>query len=163
QEDVFRILAEGIYTTAMPSFRRFTDAQLNGLVDYVRLLSIRGETEILLESFYDPSEGFNFDNVRENYVDVVKKWPASSDHYIAVDGPIPEATPARIAHGRALFTTTGQDGGANCVSCHGTSGRGDGISIWKPGKVNEELTEDEWGNPIQPRDFTRGVFRFGRR
>jgi mono/diheme cytochrome c family protein len=162
-EDVFRILAEGIYTTAMPSFRRFTDAQLHGLVDYVRLLSIRGETEILLASFYDPAEGLHFDNVRENYVDVVGRWRGSAEQLITFDGPIPDATPERVAHGRALFTTPGEKGGANCVSCHGTSGRGDGPSVWEPGKVGIEYTKDDWGNQIQPRDFTRGVFRFGRR
>ena len=42
-------------------------------------------------------------------------------------------------------------------------GRGDGVSIWKPGKEGVELADDEWGHPIQPRDLTRGVFRFGRR
>jgi mono/diheme cytochrome c family protein len=162
-EDVFRILTDGIYTTAMPSFRRFTDAQLHGLVDYVRLLSIRGETEILLAAFFSPDEGFTFDGVKENYVDVVSKWRAAPEQLIAFEGPIPQATPERIAHGRALFTTPGEKGGANCVSCHGTSGRGDGPSVWEPGKVGVEFTKDDWGNEIQPRDFTRGVFRFGRR
>jgi len=162
-EDVFRILAEGVYTTAMPSFRRFTDSQLHGLVDYVRMLSIRGETEILLASFYDPAEGLHFDNVRENYVDVVGRWRGAPEQLITLVGPIPQPTPERVAHGRALFTTPGEKGGANCVSCHGTSGRGDGPSVWEPGKVGIEYTKDDWGNPIQPRDFTRGVFRFGRR
>lgn len=162
-EDVFRVLSDGIYTTAMPSFRRFSDAQLHGLVDYVRLLSIRGETEILLATFYSPDEGFTFDNVKENYSDVVAKWREASEQFIAFEGPIPEVTSQRIAHGRALFTTPGEKGGANCVSCHGTSGRGDGPSVWEPGKVGVEFTKDDWGNQIQPRDFTRGVFRFGRR
>ena len=162
-QDIFRILAEGIYTTAMPSFRRFSDAQLHGLVDYVRLLSIRGETEILLATFYSPDEGFTFDNVKENYVDVVAKWRAAPEQFISFDGPIPAVTPERVAHGKALFTTPGEKGGANCVSCHGTSGRGDGPSVWEPGKVGVEFTKDDWGNQIQPRDFTRGVFRFGRR
>lgn len=147
----------------MPSFRRFSDAQLHGLVDYVRLLSIRGETEILLATFYSPDEGFTFDNVKENYSDVVAKWREASEQFIAFEGPIPEVTSQRIAHGRALFTTPGEKGGANCVSCHGTSGRGDGPSVWEPGKVGVEFTKDDWGNQIQPRDFTRGVFRFGRR
>ncbi len=31
--------------TAMPSFRRFSKAQLYGLADYVRLLSLRGMVE----------------------------------------------------------------------------------------------------------------------
>src|SRR4030095_11164695 len=74
-EDLFRTLAEGVYTTAMPSFRRFSDAQLHGLVDYVRLLAIRGETEGRLEAFYSRDEGgVNFDNAKENYADVVEKW-----------------------------------------------------------------------------------------
>jgi mono/diheme cytochrome c family protein len=162
-EDLFRIVAEGVYTTAMPSFRRFTDAQLHGVVDYVRLLAIRGETEILLASFYDPAEGFHLDNVRENYVDVVGRWREAPEKLITYDGPVPTATPERIAHGRALFTTPGEKGGANCVSCHGASGRGDGPSVWEPGKVGIEYTKDDWGNEIVPRDFTRGVFRFGRR
>jgi mono/diheme cytochrome c family protein len=157
-EDVFRVLAEGIYTTAMPSFRRFTDAQLHGLVDYVRLLSIRGETEILLESFYSPDEGgLNFDNVKENYSDVVEKWRTASEKVIEI-AEVPQPTSARIEHGRTLFMTPGEKGGANCVSCHGTSGRGDGPSVNDPTKVI-----DDWGNPILPRDLTRGVYRFGRR
>ncbi|HEX6882907.1 MAG TPA: cytochrome c [Planctomycetota bacterium] len=157
-EDLFRILAEGIYTTAMPSFRRFSDAQLHGLVDYVRLLAIRGETEILLASFYEPDEGLNFANVQENYLDVVSKWRAAPEQLIAFEGPVPESTPERIAHGRALFTTPGDKGGANCVSCHGEGGRGDGPSVNDP-----KQSTDDWGRPIAPRDLTRGVYRFGRR
>ncbi len=162
-EDLFRILTEGIYTTAMPSFRRFTDAQLHGLVDYVRLLAIRGETEGLLTSFYAADEGLNFDNVRENYELVVERWREATDFFITFEGEVPEATPERIAHGRALFTTPGEKGGANCVSCHGPDGRGGGVSAWEPGKEGKEYAKDEWGNEIQPRDLTRGVFRFGRR
>jgi mono/diheme cytochrome c family protein len=157
-EDLFRILAEGIYTTAMPSFRRFSDAQLHGLVDYVRLLAVRGETEILLASFYDPEEGLTFENIQENYVDVMAKWRGASEQLIALEGTVPEATPERIEHGRALFMTPGEKGGANCVSCHGEGGRGDGPSLSDPTK-----SIDDWGNPILPRDLTRGVFRFGRR
>jgi mono/diheme cytochrome c family protein len=157
-EDLFRILAEGIYTTAMPSFRRLTDAQLHGLVDYVRLLAIRGETEILLASFYEPEEGLNFANVQENYLDVVAKWRGAGQQLIALAGEVPRPTPERIEHGRTLFMTPGERGGANCVSCHGESGRGDGPSVNDPTK-----SIDDWGNPIKPRDLTNGVFRFGRR
>jgi mono/diheme cytochrome c family protein len=162
-EDLFRTLVEGVYTTAMPSFRRFTDAQLHGLVDYVRLLAIRGETEILLASFYSPDDGLNFANVEENFTDVVARWRAAGENLIAFEGKVPEVTEERIAHGRALFTTPGEKGGANCVSCHGPTGRGDGPSVWEPGKEGKEYAKDDWGHPIQPRDLSRGVFRFGRR
>ena len=161
-EDLFRILSEGVYTTSMPSFRRFPDSMLHGLADYVRLLSIRGETEILVESFYDPEDGINFENVRENYQDVVERWLESDEKLIAFDGEVPRPTPERIAHGRWLFMTPTA---ANCIKCHGPEGRGDGESTWV---VDEETGEkslalDEWDNEIQPRDLTTGVFRFGRR
>ena len=164
-DDLFRILAEGIYTTAMPSFRRFSDAQLHGLVDYVRLLAIRGETELLLMGDFDPDEGIHFDNVRENYELVVGRWREAEEKLITYEGEIPEATPERIEHGRWLFMTAGEKGGANCASCHGASGRGDGASAFEPDPTTGKLVpvKDDWGNPIQVRDLTRGVFRFGRR
>jgi mono/diheme cytochrome c family protein len=161
-EDVFRILAEGIYTTAMPSFRRFSDAQLHGLADYVRLLAIRGETEILMTSFYTADEGLHFGFVQESYTDVVGNWRTAAEKLIEV-AEVPEVTAERIEHGRTLFMTPGEKGGANCVSCHGPDGRGGGVSAWEPGKEGLEYVKDDWGNEIQPRDLTRGVFRFGRR
>lgn len=161
-EDLFRILTDGVYTTAMPSFRRFSDAQLHGLVDYVRLLAIRGETEGLLATFYTADEGLHFDNVKENYTDVIDKWRTAPEKLIEVE-EVPEVTAERIEHGRTLFMTPGEKGGANCVSCHGPDGRGGGVSAWEPGKEGLEYVKDDWGNEIQPRDLTRGVFRFGRR
>ncbi len=163
-EDLFRVLAEGVYTTAMPSFRRFSDAQLHGLVDYVQLLSVRGETELLMIGFYEPDEGITFDNVRENYELVVDRWREAQDKLITYEGEVPETTRERIEHGRWLFMTTGEKGGANCVSCHGANGRGDGVSAFeRDAQGNLVRVKDDWGNEIKVRDLTRGVFRFGRR
>lgn len=153
--DLLRILEEGIYTTAMPSFRRFTDAQLHGLADYVTLLAVRGETEILMVTDFDPDEGIHFDNLKENYELVMDRWREAGEELIFYEGEVPEATPERIAHGQALFQS---ETGANCVKCHGSEGRGDGPSVSEP-----ENSVDDWGNAIAPRDLTRGVFRFGRR
>ncbi|HED67052.1 MAG TPA: cytochrome c [Planctomycetes bacterium] len=155
-QDLMRVLEEGIYTTAMPSFRRFSDAQLSGLADYVRLLSIRGETEILMEADYDPDEGIHFDNLRENYELVVDRWRQAPEELIVYEGEVPHATPERIARGRDLYM---RDNAANCVKCHGMTGRGDGESV----KNDPESSTDDWGNKIVPRDLTTGVFRFGRR
>jgi mono/diheme cytochrome c family protein len=155
-EDLFRVLSEGIYTTAMPSFRRFTDAQLWGLADYVKLLSIRGETEILMISDYDSAEGIQPETLLENYRLVVERWRNAQNDFVAYEGEIPESTPERIARGRDLYMDAN---GANCVKCHGATGRGDGESV----KNNPEDATDEWGDPILPRDLTRGLFRFGRR
>jgi mono/diheme cytochrome c family protein len=48
-EDLMRILNEGIHGTAMPSFRVAIDeAEKQALIDYVKYLSLRGEVEIAL-------------------------------------------------------------------------------------------------------------------
>jgi mono/diheme cytochrome c family protein len=161
---LLRVLKEGIYTTAMPSFRRFSEAQLNGLADYVRLLAVRGETEILILSDYgaDPGLGISLERVLDNYRLVWERWQASNDKRIAVEGQVPASTPEAIARGRDLFLNAK---GANCIKCHGPEGRGDGESAWEIDSASglRRLALDEWGHEIQPRDLTRGVFRLGRR
>lgn len=57
-----------------------------------------------------------------------------------------------------------------CYTCHGITGRGDGSSqdqYWaKPGSDEKYAVKglhDSWGNPIPPRDLTKGQYRGGRR
>ena len=154
-QDLFNILTEGVYTTAMPSFRRFSDARLHALVDYVRLLAVRGETEVLMIRDFANDEAVLFDRLKENYQLVVDRWREAGEKLIAFEGEVPRSTPERVAAGRQLYMS---ETGANCVKCHGDGGRGDGPSVNEP-----ENSVDDWGNQISPRDLTRGVFRFGRR
>lgn len=58
----------------------------------------------------------------------------------------------------------------NCTNCHGPLGRGDGAQTEEFQKIpnsTEVYPEpglfDDWGNPISPRDLTRGIYRGGRR
>ena len=155
-KDLMRILTEGVYTTAMPSFRRFSDAQISGLADYVRLLAMRGEVERLMISDYDPDEGIHFENLQENYEFVVERWMGTEEELIVFDGEVPRSTPERVARGRELYLS---DKAANCVKCHGDRGLGDGESV----KNNPEDAIDDWGNEIKPRNLTSNVYRFGRR
>ena len=159
-DDLMRILTEGIYTTAMPSFARFPMSMRSGLADYVRLLAIRGETEILTAGEFDGYEGFKLGVLLDNYELTVDRWRGAGEKLIAFEGEIPHSTPERVDHGRALFMS---ETGANCVKCHGVQGRGNGVSAWEVGKVDEEYAKDDWKNEIQPRDLTRGIYRFGRR
>ena len=161
--DLYRVLEEGIYTTAMPSFRRFSDAQLHGLVDYVRLLSIRGRVELLSALDYDVDEGgIPLESVIEYYDDEWGAWQEAPDNVVVYDGAVPRATPEMLKRGRELYFDAAT---ANCVSCHGIDFRGNGPSAEEADPDTGELVpiKDEWGYDIAPRDLTRGVFRFGRR
>ncbi|MDP1798431.1 MAG: c-type cytochrome [Planctomycetaceae bacterium] len=59
---------------------------------------------------------------------------------------------------------------AKCYTCHGAKGRGNGPAIedfWKKPGSNDTYARrglhDTWGNPLPPRDLTRGQYRGGRR
>jgi mono/diheme cytochrome c family protein len=161
--DLHRVLAEGIYTSAMPSFRRFSEAQLHGLVDYVRLLSIRGRVEELVALDYDPEEGgIKQESVFEAYDGEWQEWLAAPEHVIKYDGEVPKPTPELIARGKELFFDANT---ANCASCHGTDLRGNGPSTKKQDPETGAMVQitDDWGNDIYPRDLKRNVYRFGRR
>jgi len=160
--DLYGVLENGVNGTAMLSFKRFSATQLEGLVDYVRLLSIRGETERNLAR-EDAEEGFKIEAVQEAYLDVWSKWDKSAEFVIAYDGEIPEATPEVIEHGRVLYNDAT---GANCVSCHGVGGLGDGPSAKEPDPNGGPVPiskKDDWGNPLGPRDLTQGIYRGGDR
>lgn len=61
--------------------------------------------------------------------------------------PPPAFDAATVAKGKELYTTMG------CNTCHGKAGRGDG-------KKPEEMLDD-WGHPLNPRDFALGLYKGG--
>ncbi|MCY2964178.1 MAG: cytochrome c [Planctomycetota bacterium] len=73
---------------------------------------------------------------------------------------------ASIARGRELFLSKD----VKCSDCHGPAGRGDGPMTEQFIKITDSDRSydtpgfrDFWGQPIVPRNLTRGVYRFGRR
>jgi mono/diheme cytochrome c family protein len=163
RKDLHRILAQGVTGTAMPSFRRFTDTQLHGLVDYVRLLAMRGMVERDLAVTYDMDEVLPAEYVLESYQSVFDKWFTDESKVVVFDGEVPAPTEASIARGKQLF----EDASAgNCFSCHGVQGRGDGPAVFVTDPETMELRvdkKDDWGHDILPRNITQGLFRGGRR
>jgi mono/diheme cytochrome c family protein len=129
--DLLRILRNGIAGTSMPSFALLSDPQIDALAEYVKYLSIRGETELALMRAYfeldDEAQGVLPETkeflVDETLVPIAEKWKAASDAQIAVpDMPADIDMVASIAKGRELF----YGDKANCVKCHGVTGLGDG-------------------------------------
>lgn len=71
-----------------------------------------------------------------------------------------------LKRGRELF----MGAKAKCATCHGPRGQGNGSQTEDFQKIpgTEKYFEvvglhDNWGNPIQPRNLTRGIYRGGRR
>ncbi len=99
---------------------------------------------------------------------LVKKWnDAQAEAAVIVpDVPRVESTPESVARGRALYV----GGKAKCVNCHGPGGKGDGQQtrdfqlVKGTTKTHPEPgLYDDWGNQIQPRNLTLGLYRGGRR
>jgi mono/diheme cytochrome c family protein len=162
REDLLRTLEQGVPGTSMPNFQRLSSTEREGLVDYVRLLSIRGEVERALVARWKEEDELTADSPSEELAIVWDRWKRAPEKLVAFDGAIPPSTPERIARGEALFHDPLK---GNCASCHGASGLGDGAAAYKVdvhGK-REPAYVDAWGQPIAPRNLRDGLFRGGSR
>jgi mono/diheme cytochrome c family protein len=180
--DLGHTLRRGIPGTAMPSFVQLADQDIDALVEYVKYLSIRGETELyLLGLVVDQGQRLplDLDEVKEDGVKPVDDaWqaPLRNPSLVVEPPPPPAGTPeerlAAIARGRQIFLSKE----AQCVKCHGQEGRGDGeqkdlYDDWnKPKKGKTPGQTEELARlftlpltPIRPRNFTEGIFHGGSR
>lgn len=182
REDLRRTLLRGVPGTAMPSFAQLPPEQSEALIEYVKYLSIRGETELYLlqlvvdEQSYLPPDMLA---VREDgLLPAAESWfmPEERAAAMVVVPPSrppadrPEVLAASIAKGRELYLA--QD--SQCVKCHGPTGDGNGeerelYDDWnkrKKGVTPEQTAElaRQFKLPLQrlrPRDFREGVFHGG--
>jgi mono/diheme cytochrome c family protein len=129
--DLVRVLHEGLAGSSMPSFALLSPVQIEALVEYVKYLSIRGETELALMRYYfelDEEDEGKLPETREFLVEeilepIAEKWASAGDQEIEVpEMPEDLDMAASIAKGRELF----YGDKANCVKCHGVTALGDG-------------------------------------
>jgi len=168
-EDLKRVLVQGVPGTAMPSFRLLPEDELEALVEYVKYLSLRGEVETHLFLMADDDE---LPTDRETLVSeaiepYVNFWNDAEKQIIAPPAP-PELNEqqllASIEQGRQLYHHIK----AQCAQCHGPTALGD----------DPELRFDDWNkekNPREPglwllprqrlqaRNLRLGIYRGGRR
>jgi mono/diheme cytochrome c family protein len=118
REDLFRVIDQGVYGTAMPSFRRFSMAERWGLVDYVRMLAIRGEVEhnLALACAEDP---LSAEAPAETFKEVWDKWQEAKSKVVVFEGGRSSAD-AGDAEARRRALPRREEG--NCASCHGDRG-----------------------------------------
>ena len=155
REDLRQILHEGVPRTAMPSFARFSRGEIEGLIDYVRLLAIRGEVESLMVNDIVNSDygDLPYGSAVENYELVWNRWlsgPGTYKYYEGGEVPRPgQITAESIARGDELFHSEI----AACSTCHGDMARGDGTSSREDIEVDGTLVSrkrlDEWGTALE--------------
>jgi mono/diheme cytochrome c family protein len=175
-QDLRRIIHEGIPGTAMPSFALLPPDEIAALVEYVKYLSIRGEMETALVNFvFD--EGFEPDDpldptadpelkellVNDLLAGVMERWQEIDDQVILPESdaiPPAERTPDEIAEsaakGRELFFSATK---GNCVKCHGPTALGDGeqtdFDEWN--KANKQFIDDTRALVEQTQDIKQGL------
>lgn len=160
-DDLIRIVRNGIPGSAMPAFKTLPDEEVAALVDYVKYLSLRGEYErrllaelpnldgdplLDLEQLrdrHDPAARESISNQLRILVgeylleEVLERWLDREDSITEVPDPplemLADSQPPEsiVAAGRQLFF-----GKANCVQCHGATGLGDG----------QTQNYDDWAN-----------------
>ena len=103
REDLLRTVTNGVTGTSMPSFRRLEKRDLEAVVDYVLVLTHRGELERMLAA-QAASEGEltneDADSFAENIVD---QWRAAADQELEPATKMPPFTPESVALGAEAF------------------------------------------------------------
>lgn len=137
QDDLVQTIRRGRRIGEMPANPQLTDAEVLALADYVRELNRRGWLQRLTMEFGDDEdmEPEDFEEIAEARVTPGK--------VLTIPWPAVDFRP-NLGVGRELYEI-------GCASCHGQTGRGDGLD--KP--------LDDLGKPIAVRDLTSGRFQGG--
>jgi mono/diheme cytochrome c family protein len=167
-DDLKRILKDGIPGTAMPSFVLLPDDEIDALVEYVKYLSVRGETEIrLIEYVADegempeggiaqiaggvplqrdeegvPEEEPEYENI---VASILYKWDSAPTQIVQPVVPgVPINTQSSGDNSQALAESIERgrklfySAETKCASCHGDAALGDG----------ETTNFDDWTKAI---------------
>jgi len=137
-DDLERFIRSGSRASLMPAHPQLSREQLKALAAYVKEFRRLGVITEIEESFIDEGEDYTLEDLQE----------------IADERMIPALALVVPAH-RPGYKTNRSRGAelyaANCASCHGPTGHGDGT---------EELKDDS-GRYIRARDLARGEYRGG--
>ena len=139
-EDLQYLIKNGIPGTAMPAFEQFTEAERQAIANHVRLLTWAGAFARRLKRDEDDGD-VNIPDIIKAIEKQVKPGPRKE-----IPADFPAADAQSLARGQKIF-------GANCATCHGPMGAGDGPQV--KGMKNDN------GQSTAPRDLARGVYKGG--
>ncbi len=147
RDDLDHTISCGLTGSAMPGFPLMPSQERRDVVEFVLHLVTYGLARNEVEYLMD-EEGVSLDAIRsENLAEIQEEMWAKVATTTTIPVPTaPPSTPELIARGKEIFD-------AQCIHCHGATGRGDGSSSY--------ALRDWKDAEIRPRDFTTGVFRAG--
>jgi cytochrome c len=139
-QDLMRTLERGMPGSAMFPFGHLSESDRQELVAQVRLRVRQGIEDRLRREAAEIGEKVD----PAELADTLKRL-AEPGLRIEIPRDLPPQGAESVSRGLAIYLK-------RCASCHGETGKGDGVQEQK----------DEAGMPIRPRDFTRGIFKGGR-
>jgi mono/diheme cytochrome c family protein len=149
RDDLVRTVRNGIRGTSMPGFSLLQEQDIQSVVDYVVMLSRRGEFEQLLIDLVETEEAVDPELVKEEVLEtVLRRWSSAADDEVVPLKPIPKFTSEHVERGKRAFLTKG------CSKCHGEDGRGQTV---------DNRGNDVWGQPTRAADLTSGMLHGGTR
>lgn len=149
REDLVRTVRQGIRGTSMPGFSLLHDQDVQAVVDYVILLSRRGELEQQLIELADAEGSVEDDVVKSEIVPfVLNRWNDAIAMEISPLTPQPRFTSENVELGKKAFLSKG------CSKCHGEDGRG---------QTMDNRGADIWGFQTRAADLTSGMLHGGNR
>jgi mono/diheme cytochrome c family protein len=150
RSDLIRTVKLGVPGTSMPSFAILSEAELSAVVDYVLVLTHRGELEFQIALEAEGEEELDPDAVAGLASEIVTDWNTAESTAVNPETPKPEFTTEHVTRGKQAFLTKG------CSKCHGEDGRG------QTRDNLESKLVDVWGHPTRAADLTSGMLHGGR-
>ena len=153
REDLLRTVRDGIHAVGMPDSASLTTDQQEAVVDYVILLSHRGELEWMVAETvaleFEETEPVEWAVFEDALQQIHQSWLQANEQVVM---PLTTETPftaASVRTGKEAFISAG------CWKCHGEDGKGQGEwltdAFWAeqdalPEAERVSVNYDAWGN-----------------
>lgn len=151
REDLVRTVTVGVPGTSMPKFELLPKKEIDAVIEYVLMLTHRGELEFQLAAETGAAEEFDAELVPDLVTGIKEMWGEAASLVVTPMTPEPIFTEEHVRAGKEAFLTRG------CSKCHGEDGRGQTVD-----NLRGDL-KDTWGHVTRAADLTSGMLHGGRR
>jgi len=151
REDLVRTVTVGVPGTSMPKFELLPPKEIDAVIEYVLMLTHRGELEYQLTAETASAEEFDAELVPDLVTGITDAWEEAKGQVVTTLTPEPIFTEDHVRAGREAFLTRG------CMKCHGEDGRGQTVD-----NLRGDL-KDAWGHVTRAADLTSGMLHGGRK